>query len=66
MTTNIAKHTQAEQKQRAIKRLAQIFRDHWEEGRVGSTRIFEHVVPGWEFGSGDPFARLTSCGIEFS
>lgn len=45
MTTNIAQHTQVEKKHRAIKRLAEIFRDHWEEGRVGSTRIFEHVIP---------------------
>lgn len=34
-----------EKKQRAIKRLAEIFYDHWEEGRVGSTRIFEHIIP---------------------
>ncbi len=39
------KYTQLEMKQRAIKRLAELFYDHWEEGRVGSTRIFEHVVP---------------------
>ncbi|MGX1187452.1 hypothetical protein AB7M29_005131 [Pseudomonas sp. F-14 TE3623] len=137
----MTKHTQLEKKQRAIKRLAEIFRDHWEEGRVGSTRIFEHVIPDewlicgvsssggsyrehvvpcvlirdqsikmyqegkmiedvarmiekhlaivliseeeknlldkqrgwkttmpedWAFGAGDPFARLTSSGIEFS
>ncbi|WP_460057719.1 hypothetical protein [Pseudomonas sp. S2_D06] len=141
MATNMTKHTLLEKKQRAIKRLAEIFRDHWEEGRVGSTRIFEHVIPdewlicgksssggsyrehvvpcvlirdqsikmyeegkmiedvakmidrhlaivliseeekdrlekqrgwkttmpeGWVFGSGDPFARLTSSEIEFS
>lgn len=41
----MTKHTQSEKKLRAIKRLAEIFRDHWEEGRVGSTRIFEHVIP---------------------
>lgn len=58
MTTNIAQHTQAEKKHRAIKRLAQIFRDHWEEGRVGSTRIFEHVIPDeWLIG-----ARSSSGG----
>jgi len=34
-----------EKKQRAIKRLAEIFYDHWEENRVGSSRIFEHIVP---------------------
>jgi len=137
----MTKHTQTEKKQRAIKRLAEIFLDHWEEGRVGSTRIFEHLIPdewlicgkstsggryrehivpcvlirdesikmyqegkmiedvakmiekhlaivliseeeknlldkqlgwktkmpeGWVFGSGDPFLRLTSSGIEFS
>lgn len=141
MVTDMTKHTQPEKKQRAIKRLAEIFRDHWEESRVGSTRIFEHVIPdewlicgksssggkyrehivpcvlirdqsikmyqegkmiedvekmierhlaivliseeekdrldkqrgwkttmpeGWVFGSGDPFARLTLSGIEFS
>lgn len=41
----MTKYTQTEKKQRAIKRLAEIFYDHWEERRVGSTRIFEHVVP---------------------
>jgi len=37
--------TQERMKKRAIKRLAEIFHDHWEEGRTGSTRIFEHVLP---------------------
>ena len=39
------KFTQEQMKSRAIKRLAEMFFDHWEEGRVGSTRIFEHVIP---------------------
>lgn len=38
-------YSRSEMKKRAIKRLAEIFHDHWEEGRVGSTRIFEHIVP---------------------
>jgi hypothetical protein len=38
-------YTQFEKKKRAIKRLAELFHDHWEEGRVGSTRVFEHIVP---------------------
>lgn len=132
-------YTQDEKKKRAMKRLAELFHDHWEEGRVGSTRVFEHIVPdewlicgqstsggkhrehvvpcvlirdqsiamyqrgrsiedvakmiekhlaivlisekereildkafgwktimppGWEFASGDPFARLTMAGID--
>lgn len=38
-------YTQQEKKKRAIKRLAELFHDHWEERRVGSTRVFEHIVP---------------------
>lgn len=41
----MAQYTQLEKKLRAIKRLAEIFHDHNEEGRVGSTRIFEHIIP---------------------
>lgn len=38
-------YTQSEMRLRAINRLAEIFHNHWEEERVGSTRIFEHVIP---------------------
>lgn len=30
---------------RAVRRLAEILYDHWEEGRVGHTRMFEVIVP---------------------
>jgi len=44
----MGKYTELQKQQmksQAIRRLAEIFYDHFEEGRVGSSRIFEHIVP---------------------
>lgn len=38
-------YTVEQMRTRAIRRLAQILYDHWEEERVGHTRMFEVIVP---------------------
>lgn len=39
------KFTKKEMRLRAIKRIAEILHDHWEEGRDGHSRTFEVIVP---------------------
>lgn len=39
------KFTKKEMRSRAIKRIAEILHDHWEEGRDGHSRTFEVIVP---------------------
>jgi hypothetical protein len=39
------KFTAREMRSRAIRRLAEVMHDHWDEGRDGHSRIFEVLVP---------------------
>ena len=49
------------------KHLAIVLISEEEKNLLDKQRGWKTTMPeGWVFGSGDPFARLTSSGIEFS